>query len=73
MIIGASDPRDFVFALLGISLEADEPTLQPDYQQDVDEVYKRVAKYMVKAGSANLLLDCAFDRPAIWLANLDPR
>ncbi|KAH7146846.1 heterokaryon incompatibility protein-domain-containing protein [Dactylonectria estremocensis] len=60
---GASDPRDFVFALLGISLEADEPTLQPDYQQDVDEIYKRVAKYMVKTGSANLLLDCALTHP----------
>ncbi|KAH6986592.1 hypothetical protein EDB80DRAFT_690739 [Ilyonectria destructans] len=62
-MILASDPRDIVFALLGVSLEADEPTLQPDYQQDVDEVYKRVAKYMVKAGSANLLLDCALTGP----------
>ncbi|CAM1507743.1 Fc.00g045910.m01.CDS01 [Cosmosporella sp. VM-42] len=60
---GASDPRDFVFALLGISLEADEPTLQPDYQQDVDEIYKRVAKYMVKIGSAYLLLDCVLTHP----------
>ncbi|KAF4977315.1 hypothetical protein FZEAL_6138 [Fusarium zealandicum] len=63
----ATDPRDYVFSLIGVSDEADEPDLQPDYRQDVDEVYKRVAKFVVKAGYANLLLDSTLNNPpANW-------
>ncbi|KAM5344512.1 hypothetical protein ACJ41O_013048 [Fusarium nematophilum] len=53
----ATDPRDFVFALLGVSHEAGEPALQPDYQEDVDQVYKRVGRFLVEQGVANIFLD----------------
>jgi hypothetical protein len=60
----ATDPRDYVFALLGISLEAEEPILQPNYEKDErkEKTYLRVAKYMVEKGHAlELLQHVTFD------------
>lgn len=54
----ATDPRDHVFALLGVSEEAMEPELQPDYKKGVEEVYKRVGRYMAGKGLAYFLLAC---------------
>ena len=55
----ASDPRDYVFAFLGVSNEAEEPALRPDYFESVDQLYMRVAKYMVENGHGDLLLNSA--------------
>ncbi|CAM1510874.1 Fc.00g083870.m01.CDS01 [Cosmosporella sp. VM-42] len=54
----ATDPRDHVFAFLGVSNEADEPELQPDYKEEVDDTYKRVGRYMAERGFTPLLLEC---------------
>jgi hypothetical protein len=56
----ASDPRDLVFALLGISQEAEEPALRPNYTESVEEVYLRVAKYMVENENGVILLQHAY-------------
>ena len=57
----ATDPRDQVFALLGISKEAQEEELQPSYEKiDTRErTFMRVAKYMVENGYGLQLLQQA--------------
>lgn len=63
----ATDPRDHVFAFLGISNEAEEPELQPNYREEADDIYKRVGKYMAEKGFAPLLLDCTTrSNPPNW-------
>jgi hypothetical protein len=55
----ASNPCDHVFALLGVSNEAEEPALRPNYVETLDQTYLRVAKYMVENGCGPLLLNSA--------------
>jgi hypothetical protein len=38
-VVGATDPRDRIFALRGVNLEANTKTLSPDYSCSVREVY----------------------------------
>ncbi|KAG4432236.1 hypothetical protein IFR05_012269 [Cadophora sp. M221] len=52
----ATDPRDYVFALLGISHEADEIALRPNYVQSKEQLYLRLGKYMVEKGYGLQLL-----------------
>lgn len=54
----ATDPRDRVYGLLGLSLEAEEPFLQPNYEEHEDLLFIRVAKYVVETGCGPLLFDC---------------
>jgi hypothetical protein len=46
----ASDPRDFVFALLGMSADADALGIKPDYAKSIRQVYEEVAIALVKDG-----------------------
>lgn len=63
----ATDPRDHVFALLGVSKEAKEPGMQPNYNESVDDTYKRVGKYMAENGFLPLLLQCTSNScPPDW-------
>ncbi|WAO93335.1 HET-domain-containing protein [Fusarium falciforme] len=63
----ATDFRDHIFALLGVSKEAEEPSLQPDYKESVDDTYKRVGKYMAENGFLPLLLQCTpNNNPPDW-------
>jgi hypothetical protein len=55
----ASNPRDYVFGMLGISKEAEVPALRPNYDETVEQVFERVAKYMVENGYGSLLLNSA--------------
>jgi hypothetical protein len=58
----ASDPRDHVFALLGVSNEAEEPDLRPDYLEILDQTYMRVAEFMVVNGYGPLLINSVSSR-----------
>lgn len=43
----ATDPRDKLFAFLGLSSEHELPELRPDYDQPVDVTYRRYAKCLL--------------------------
>lgn len=55
----ATDPRDCVFALVGISEEAEEAEFSPNYRHSVDDIMKRVGIHMAKKGQVPLLLESA--------------
>ena len=43
----ASDERDYVFSLIGISHDADTADLQPSYKEEKEQIYVRVAAYLI--------------------------
>ena len=43
----ATDPRDKVFAFVGIANDGDHPALQADYSKDVNDVYVEVAMHQL--------------------------
>jgi hypothetical protein len=43
----ATDPRDKVFALVGMASDALDESIQPDYHKSVSEVYISMAKYLL--------------------------
>jgi hypothetical protein len=53
----ATDPRDKIFALLGISKDAEDLTkagLIPDYSKSCDEVYTMAARAVIQTGNVDL-------------------
>jgi len=44
----ATDPRDKVFALLGLVSHALEESILPDYQKSASEVYTNMAKHLLR-------------------------
>uniref|UniRef100_A0A0B7K0G7 Heterokaryon incompatibility domain-containing protein n=2 Tax=Bionectria ochroleuca TaxID=29856 RepID=A0A0B7K0G7_BIOOC len=55
-----TDPRDHVFSLLGLG--AGGPTIRPDYEASVSEVFRRFSISMVIEGNSLKLLSLAPDR-----------
>ncbi|TVY87284.1 Heterokaryon incompatibility protein 6,OR allele [Lachnellula willkommii] len=47
---GATDPRDKVFALLGIAGDAEALGLHPDYRKSCEEVYTELALTLIRNG-----------------------
>jgi len=58
----STDNRDFIYALLGISNDAAEKHLYPDYTKDAVEVYTAVAKRFLADGVLRTLWLCAHSR-----------
>lgn len=52
----ASNPRDRLFAFLGLAADGDESSLRPDYDESVESVFLRYAKYFVTKGHGIKLL-----------------
>ena len=52
----STDPRDSMFAYLGLSIESDATALKPDYGESLDEVYMRYAMYFVAEDCGVLML-----------------
>ncbi|KAK4953114.1 hypothetical protein LTR10_008820 [Elasticomyces elasticus] len=52
-----SDPRDRVYALLGVS--SDDHGIQPDYRKGVVELYIEVASHYASHGQLAAILECA--------------
>lgn len=53
----ATDPRDKVFAMLGVSDDFEEPYLQPDYHKSAVEICVRVAEIMIGRGHGPLVIN----------------
>ena len=55
----STDPRDSMFAYLGLSTESEATALRPDYGESLDEMYGRYAMYFVKEGhGVSMLCKC---------------
>ncbi|CAH0039573.1 unnamed protein product [Clonostachys rhizophaga] len=52
----ATKPCDLIYALIGISPEADHPSLQPKYGPNEDDIFIRIAEYAIEEGKGPLLL-----------------
>jgi hypothetical protein len=55
----ATNPRDMVFALVGMSSGAGDQTLIPDYEKSVEEVYLDASKYFLDQDEPVLTLHSA--------------
>jgi hypothetical protein len=51
----ATDPRDKLYAILGLVDDSSDPLLEPDYTLDADEVFTRLSLSII---TRNLSLDC---------------
>ena len=57
-----SDPRDRIFALIGITDDA-EVSIQVDYARTVEQVYSEATAYLINAeGNVDMLLDATVSR-----------
>jgi hypothetical protein len=46
----ATDTRDYLFAVLGLSAEQSQPELKQDYTTSVEEIYRRYATHFTENG-----------------------
>ncbi|KAK4545542.1 hypothetical protein LTR36_002892 [Oleoguttula mirabilis] len=54
----ATDPRDRVFALLGIATDAEELGVRPDYSKSWEQVYTELARVLLGHGYFDVLSHC---------------
>ena len=55
----ATDPRDKLFALLGLATDADDPVLRPNYRAAVREVFTASSRYMMTINTSLRILHIA--------------
>ena len=73
-----SDPRDRIFALLGLATDGEDSRLAPNYQLSVVEVYTRTAIYLLETSRAMWVLYMGYGngpsptRPS-WVPNWECR
>lgn len=51
----ATDPRDKIFALLGIAADAEELGVHPNYLKSAKEVYTEIARQLIREGYLDVL------------------
>lgn len=66
-LIGATDPKDRVFGLLGMARDANTLGIVPDYTKTVVEVYRDATRAFIEHGFINIL---CFAQPNRKVANL---
>jgi len=57
--MGASDPRDMVFAHVGIAIDSQDEGLTVDYSKSCEEVYEDCARWLARRYGNQALLDNA--------------
>ena len=58
-----SDPRDRVYAMLGLSPQADSIPIKPDYSHSISHVYRdAVTKQLKRYGDCKILQSCELER-----------
>ena len=55
----ATDPRDKIFALLGLATDAGNPVLHPNYEAPVREIFTESSRYMMIANKSLRILHIA--------------
>jgi hypothetical protein len=68
----ATDPRDHVFALLGLAGDAGKLGLRPDYSLSVADCYTQVAKAFICDGCMRLLWLCEYQDSELHLPSWVP-
>ena len=68
----ASDPRDKVFALLGLATDAENVGLRADYSMSCEVVYYQLTIYLISCLGLNLLSYCAYFDPMLGLPSWVP-
>ncbi|EJP69814.1 heterokaryon incompatibility protein [Beauveria bassiana ARSEF 2860] len=68
----ASDPRDIIFALLGVAADADVLGIRPDYRQPTELVYTEATKAMIKHCPHYRLEYCTFPKDTPHLPSWVP-
>jgi hypothetical protein len=58
----ASDPRDLVFALLGLAHDAADLNIQPDYSKPYQAVFTNVARAFLIQARPEILSLCQFSK-----------
>jgi Heterokaryon incompatibility protein (HET) len=77
----ASDPRDLVFALLGLADDAADLNIQPDYSKSCQAVFTEVARAFLTQGRLEILSLCQFTKLQTelpswvpdWVAEIGPQ
>jgi hypothetical protein len=54
----ASDRRDRIYGLLGLSSDAEDLTVRPDYSKTTEEAYANVARVLIEHGYTDILSWC---------------
>lgn len=68
-----SDPRDAVYSYLGISIEADNMSLSPNYALEVASIYHQYAEHFVKSGQGiQMLYHCCREEAQSTMASWVP-
>jgi hypothetical protein len=57
--LNATDPRDKIFAVLGIACDAGGEALQPKYEMSISDVYCQVARYLLLRDPQIIILNRA--------------
>jgi hypothetical protein len=53
-----TDPRDKIYALLGLLNDDERSVVLPDYSADVDDLYTKVARHILKKSQSYSLFSC---------------
>lgn len=53
----ATDPRDRIFALLGLAPESSPPGIRPDYKTSVEDLYLQVSRFFFERGGDVMILE----------------
>lgn len=69
----ATDPRDRLFALLGLASDGDDPSLIPNYVESIEIVFLRYSNRFVRHGDGINLLYQAGHRRSMWINDLKIR
>lgn len=67
--LASTDPRDNVYALLGLASDMSKTKFLPDYSKPTVEVYKKLTRELVKR-QKSLSIICASQPPVISTSNL---
>ena len=68
----ATDPRDKIFALLGIAGDAEVQGIFPDYRKACEDVYTDLARTLIQNGFIELLSLCEFPKKVDGLPSWVP-
>ena len=61
----ATDPRDMIFALVGMQYDSQDSALVPDYGRTTEELYTSVAYFMIKKYGISILCEAGLANRAL--------